>query len=100
MSSRFTAATFIRLAMLIALLAAAGLAGATRSAQSAPESFQSTDHGDGPQVHFLYGSGSATGGRQITLRVELTEPAPAEPAAGPTWTGRSRFPVPAISRAR
>jgi len=27
-------------------------------------------------LHFLYGSGSTTGGRRITLRVELTAPAP------------------------
>mgnify|MGYP000968248496 CR=1 FL=1 len=27
-------------------------------------------------LHYLYGSGSVTGGHRITLRVELTEPAP------------------------
>jgi hypothetical protein len=29
-----------------------------------------------PSLHFLYGSGSQTGGKNIQLRVELTEPAP------------------------
>jgi hypothetical protein len=32
-------------------------------------------------VRYLYGSGSQTGGREITIRVQITEPAPAEGTA-------------------
>ena len=32
---------------------------------------------DAPAVSFLFGSGSQTGGRRITLRVRLAAPAPA-----------------------
>ena len=37
---------------------------------------RATEATAGPAVHFLFGSGSQTGGRRITLRVQLTAPAP------------------------
>jgi hypothetical protein len=77
LSNRFTATTVGRIALLIALLAIIGPTGLTPSVQGAPRPLQPAHHLDGPHVHFLFGSGSATGGRRITLRVELTSPAPA-----------------------
>lgn len=43
-------------------------------------------------LHYLYGSGSVTGGHRITLRVELTEPAPAvSTSIFPRTMRQSRF---------
>src|SRR4051794_16537022 len=77
LSNRFTATTVGRIALLIVLLAIIGPTRLTPSVQGAPRPLQPAHHLDGPHVHFLFGSGSATGGRRITLRVELTSPAPA-----------------------
>ena len=40
-------------------------------------SFRSSPALAASQLHYLYGSGSTTGGKTISLRVELSEPAPA-----------------------
>ena len=46
-------------------------------------------------LHYLYGSGSATGGKFISLRIELTEPAPAGGALVQLSSGNPLIPVPA-----
>ena len=78
MATRVTASTVVRLAMFLALLATLGahFTGAPARGQIGPAS-----HQDGPQVHYLFGSGSTHGGRPVTLRVEMTGPAPAGGAA-------------------
>ncbi|HRA46786.1 MAG TPA: hypothetical protein PK819_01810, partial [Thermomicrobiales bacterium] len=46
-------------------------------------------------MHFLFGSGSATGGKNITLRIKLSSPAPAGGALVQLHANSSLIPVPA-----
>ena len=45
-------------------------------------------------LHYLFGSGSATGGNRITLRVELTKPAPATGKRVALTSSHESIPVP------
>jgi hypothetical protein len=71
-------ARFARLAAALALLAVLALQVAGSPARGAlQDGTRAETHRDSPRVAFLFGSGSTTGGRFVTLRVELTAPAPA-----------------------
>lgn len=48
-----------------------------------------------PSLHYLYGSGSQTGGKQIQLRVELTEAAPSGGTTITLTSNDSAVPLPA-----
>ena len=48
-------------------------------------------------LHWLYGSGSATGGKRISLRIELTAPAPAGGAVVTLTSTSPLIPVPATT---
>src|SRR5688572_28088696 len=58
-----------------AVLAALVLKSVSWPAQGAQHSISPASHLTGHRLRYLYGSGSVTGGRQISLRVQLTGPA-------------------------
>ena len=78
MLKRVQLGSLIRVAVMVALLAVIGL-------QYLPLPVRGqvgpANHLDGPQVSYLFGSGSQTGGKPITLRVKLNGPAPTGGAA-------------------
>ena len=72
MHARSSPASVLRLSAVLTLLAVILFEVTSSSARGA---FQEAQGGAVPRVRYLFGSGSITGGGQITLRVELTGPA-------------------------
>lgn len=61
----------------------------------APSLMQSDGASAAAALHYLYGSGSATGGKTVHFRVELTEPAPAGGAVVTLSSSNGAIPMPA-----
>jgi hypothetical protein len=70
--------------LLVVAIAAIGLSALTPQTANASAS-----------LHFLFGTGSRTGGKPVTFRVELTEPAPAGGAVVALSASDPAIPVPA-----
>jgi hypothetical protein len=83
MLSRSLSLLLVRL-LLVAAIAVAGFASLTPQSANAAAA-----------LHYLFGSGSATGGHRVTFRIELTEPAPAGGAAVAMTSSSPAIPVPA-----
>src|SRR5687768_17530526 len=76
MSRHVRAFGLVRFAMLIAIVATIALPGLTRLGSAAQTGFGPASHQDDARIVYLFGSGSTHGGRTISLRILLNEPAP------------------------